>query len=142
MPRLHLPLIEPGVRICRTRLSDGMREVGPQSGALRRPFAGPLVRSAGPDPVAEVLGNMATLRIVTASGTLPKSGPFPPPALPGLDGTMDLSDSPSGPACPSRASGWLTQPPPGVSRVACVLPVQTCHRHYPGGIVAGIGLLP
>ena len=112
MPRLHLPLIEPGVRICRTRLSDGMREVGPQSGALRRPFAGPLVRSAGPDPVAEVLGNMATLRIVTASGTLPKSGPFPPPALPGLDGTMGLSDSPHGRACPSRASRWQAVLPP------------------------------
>src|SRR6267154_891869 len=112
MPRLHLPLIEPGVRICRTRLSDGMREVGPQSGALRRLFAGPLVRSAGPDPVAEVLGNMATLRIVTASGTLPKSGPFPPPALPGLDGTMGLSDSPHGRACPSRASRWQAVLPP------------------------------
>src|SRR5438552_6055764 len=55
---------------------------------------------------------------------------------------MDLSDSPGGPACPSRASGWDTHPPPGVSRVASVLPVQTCRRHYPGGIVAGIGLLP
>jgi len=72
----------------------------------------PLVRSAGPDPVAEVRGNMATLRIVTASGTLPKSGPFPPPALPGLDGTMGLSDSPHGRACPSRASRWQAVLPP------------------------------
>jgi hypothetical protein len=31
------------------------------------------------------------------SRTLPKSGPFPPPALPGFDGTMDLSDSPRRP---------------------------------------------
>src|SRR5260370_21878250 len=31
---------------------------------------------------------------------------------------MDLSDSPDGPAYPSRASGWVTHPPPGVSRVA------------------------
>src|SRR5438093_10279828 len=46
---------------------------------------------------------------------------------------MDLSDSPRGPACPSRASGWVTHPPPGVSRVARALLVQTCRRHYPGG---------
>jgi hypothetical protein len=46
---------------------------------------------------------------------------------------MDLSDSPSIPACPSRASGWITHPTPGVSRVASDLRVQTCHRHYPGG---------
>jgi hypothetical protein len=112
MLRLHLPLIEPGVRICRTRLSDGMREVGTQGGALRRPFTGSLVRSAGPDPLTEVLGNMATLRIVAASGTLPKSGPFPPPALPGLDGTMGLSDSPHGRTSPSRASRWQAVLPP------------------------------
>jgi hypothetical protein len=33
-------------------------------------------------------------------------------------------------------------PTAGVSRVASVLPVQTCCRHYPGGIVAEIELLP
>jgi len=46
---------------------------------------------------------------------------------------MDLRDSPSGPACPSRASGWLTPPTLGVSRVASDLRVQTCRRPYPGG---------
>src|SRR5581483_7384629 len=55
---------------------------------------------------------------------------------------MDLSDSPGSPAYPSRASGWVTHPPPGVSRVAFVFRMQTCRHHYPGGIVAGIGLLP
>ena len=55
---------------------------------------------------------------------------------------MDLSDSPGGPVCPSRASGLVTHLPLGVSRVASVLLVQACCRHYPGGIVAGIGLLP
>ena len=47
------------------------------------------------------------------------SGPFPPPALPGFNGTTGLSATPGGPACPSRASGWgHAPPPPGVSRVA------------------------
>lgn len=34
------------------------------------------------------------------------SGPFPPPELPGFDGTTGLSATPTGPACPSRESGW------------------------------------
>src|SRR5262249_25047528 len=37
--------------------------------------------------------------------TLFRSGPFPPPELPGLNGTADLSASPGRPACPSRVSG-------------------------------------
>src|SRR5206468_7084172 len=39
-------------------------------------------------------------------------GPFPPPALPGFNGTTNLSVTPRRPACPSRASGWssLTTP--------------------------------
>jgi len=56
---------------------------------------------------------------------------------------MDLSDSPSRPACPSRASGWTSRRPRlGVSRVASDLPVQTCRRHYPGGTAGGIVSLP
>ena len=62
-----------------------------------------------------------------------KSGPFPPPALPGFDGTTNLSATPHGPTCPSRVFGWETSPTAGVSRVALDLPVQTCRRHYPGG---------
>ena len=46
---------------------------------------------------------------------------------------MGLSDTPGSPACPSRASGWVTRPPLGASRVALDLPVQPCRRHYPGG---------
>ena len=34
------------------------------------------------------------------------SGPFPPPELPGFNGTTSLSATRCGPACPSRASGW------------------------------------
>src|SRR6516162_7437125 len=46
---------------------------------------------------------------------------------------MDLSDSPGSPAYPSRVSGWLTQPPLGVSRVALDPLLQACRRQYPGG---------
>ena len=49
---------------------------------------------------------MVTLPIRATSGPLPKSGPFPPPALPGFDGTMSLSDSLRDRLRPSRASRW------------------------------------
>src|SRR3954464_11634989 len=62
------------------------------------------------------------------------SGPFPPPALPGLDGTSGLSATPGGPACPSRASGCgpLTRTAWGFP---CCLgsPLRACRRQYPGG---------
>jgi hypothetical protein len=63
------------------------------------------------------------------------SGPFPPPALPGLTGTTNPSAIPAGPACPSRASGC--KPLPHTDRdFPCCLgsPLRTCRRQYPGGI--------
>jgi hypothetical protein len=62
------------------------------------------------------------------------SGPFPPPALPGLDGRTGLSATPGRPAWPSRVAGRShALPPPGASRVSWGLRVRACHRHYPGG---------
>jgi len=55
---------------------------------------------------------------------------------------MSLCDSSVSPACPSRASGWVTHPLAEISRVASDLPVPTCRRHYPGGTVGGIESLP
>src|SRR6516162_9093904 len=60
-----------------------------------------------------------------------KSGPFPPPELPGFNGRMDLSDSRSR----RRPSGgvWGGNPrvigSPPITRVA----LSTCRAHYPGG---------
>ena len=62
------------------------------------------------------------------------SGPFPRPALTGFIGTTSLSVAPVGLACPSRASSWESRAPTeGVSRVASVLRLPACRRHYPGG---------
>ncbi len=69
------------------------------------------------------------------SQACPKSGPFPPPALPGITGTTSLSATPFGPACPSRVSGWCLTTTAGASRVASDLPLYTCRRQYPGGTV-------
>ena len=48
---------------------------------------------------------------ITPTGLSPASAAaslaaLPPPALPGFLSTMGLSATPTGPACPSRASGW------------------------------------
>ena len=105
--RFHLPLVELDVRISRIQLSDGIRGRGPRHSHWSRMSSPSLwLVPRRPGHLVEVLGNMATLQTLAVSRTLPKSGPFPPPELPGFDGTMSLSDSPRGPACPSRASGW------------------------------------
>ncbi len=63
-----------------------------------------------------------------------KSGPFPRPALPGVNGTTSLSVIPDDPACPSRETCWEPRPPiAGTSRVACRFLFHACRRHYPGG---------
>ena len=49
---------------------------------------------------------MVTLPTGATSGPLPKSGSFPPPALPGFHGTMSLSDSLRNRTHPSRAVRW------------------------------------
>ena len=70
-------------------------------------------------------------RPLSPSQAYPKSGPFPPPALPGITGTTSLSATPYGPDCPSRVSGWCLSTTAGASRVASDLLVYTCRRQYP-----------
>jgi len=121
--RLHLPLIEPDRRISRIRLSDRIQAAahGPARRPRLRRRPKPLPRC--PSRETEVLGNMAILLTLTASAALLKSGPFPPPALPGFDGTAGLSATPHGPACPSRASGWSDGPPLGLP---VLRPISLC----------------
>ena len=62
------------------------------------------------------------------------SGPFPPPQLPGLDGTTNPSATPASPACPSRASGCRPLPHTDWGFPCCLgSPLRTCRRQYPGG---------
>jgi hypothetical protein len=109
MLRFHSPLIEPDVQISRIRLSDGGIRGG-QHTASMEPMPSLVLEFVPqrPDLLLEVIDNMVTLQTLVTSRTLPKSGPFPPPELPGFIGTMSLSDSPGGPVGPSRASGWCT----------------------------------
>jgi hypothetical protein len=56
---------------------------------------------------------------------------------------MNLSDFLSGPAYPSRVSGYGYAARTAQDLPCCVdLPMQTCRRLYPGGIARGFGLLP
>jgi len=86
MLRLHIPLIEPDVRISRIRLSDKascvLWHAAPP--VASEPFLGFVGSRQSPGPA---------LRPALALNW----GPFPQPALPGFDGTTDLSATPSGP---------------------------------------------
>ena len=54
----------------------------------------------------EVIGLHHSPRPFPRRASFWNSGPFPPRELPRFPGTTSLSATPSGPACPSRASGW------------------------------------
>src|SRR5450755_4518774 len=142
VPRFHLPLIEPDVRICRIRLSDGIRPAA--HGPTRRPD---LHRRPSPFRRRRIVGwrfeaTWPLSRLLTTSRTLPKSGPFPPPALPGFGGTTSLSATPHGPACCSRASGWRHVATAGASRVAFVLLCRHAVATTPAGPSRGSGCSP
>lgn len=60
-----------------------------------------------------------------------KSGAFPPPELPGFDGTMTLSDSrlDHRPLSGGENATLIQSGPPPITR----LTLPTCRAHYPGG---------
>ncbi len=60
-----------------------------------------------------------------------KSGSFPPPALPGFNGPMTLSDSPLMPSPRSDVEAATLTPngSPPITRTT----FPTCRAHYPGG---------
>src|SRR6202011_3449070 len=64
-----------------------------------------------------------------------KSGPFPPPALPGFDSTMTPSDSRLDRRPERRRRGCWPRPQ-RVSPVARIT-FPACHAHYPGESVGG-----
>ena len=80
---------------------------------------------------------------LATSAAHPKSGTFPPPALPGFPGTASLSATPDGRACPSRASRWeLVLPPLGFP---VLRPISCCQHAValtPVGPQAGSGCSP
>ena len=92
--RFHISLIEPDMRISRIRLSDGHR---------LQAHATYSVKATSPEGQAcsgiawSFFGGyrLAPLsRPLFPSQAGPKSGPFPPPALPGFTGTTGLSAPP------------------------------------------------
>src|SRR5262245_3951461 len=72
----------------------------------------------------------------TRTSTL-NGGPFPPPALPGFDGTTGLSATSGRPACPSRASGWWSNHHSPRLPVFRMPPRSACCRPYPGETIGG-----
>ena len=135
VPRFHIPLVEPDVRISRIRLSDERRLQAHATYYVRATSPGGQACSGiawsffGGNRLAPLSNPLFP------SQACPKSGPFPPPALPGIIGTTSLSATPYGTDCPSRVSGWWLTTTAGASRVASDLPLYTCRRQYPGGSV-------
>src|SRR6202040_201713 len=64
-----------------------------------------------------------------------KSGPFPPPALPGFDSTMTPSDSRLDRRPERRRRGCWPRPQRGSPGARITFPA--CHAHYPGESVGG-----
>ena len=141
VPRFPPPLIERSVRISRTTLSDWLhreahdiaRDRSRLSGGHRLRLAAELL------PTAAGASGVCRLLPITmpspSSGAHQKSGPFPPPALPGLSSNMTLSDtrrhrrlSATLRPLPSCQNG-----PPPITRIT----LPTCRAHYPDGSETG-----
>ena len=123
VPRFHIPLVEPDVRISRIRLSDERRLQAHATYYVRATSPGGQACSGiawsffGGNRLAPLSNPLFP------SQACPKSGPFPPPALHGIIGTTSLSATPYGTDCPSRVSGWWLTTTAGASRVAADLPL-------------------
>ena len=91
VPRFHIPLVEPDVRISRIRLSDERRLQAHATYYVRATSPGGQACSGiawsffGGNSLAPLSNPLFP------SQACPKSGPFPPPALPGIIGTTSLS---------------------------------------------------
>ena len=75
----------------------------PRTSSTRRPHVTP---SGVSEHFLKLPGSPQSPCPVPLPTSLSNQGPFPPSALPGFLSTMGLSATPTGPACPSRASGW------------------------------------
>ncbi len=79
---------------------------------------------------------MSSSRRVPSGCLVAFLGPFPPPALPGLNGTMTPSDSRLD-RRPGRRRRGRKPRPERVSPVAHII-FPACHAHYPGGSDEGV----
>ena len=134
-PRFPSPLLKPDVRISRIRLSDRFHREGHDIVPVTRGAcaAGSSIFASRHSSFGQVrqLQVFAGQRPITltspSSRAHQKSGPFPPPALPGFIGHTTLSDS-RWQRHPSRLPSCQT----GLPRLPAS-PLPACRAHYPGG---------
>ena len=142
--RFPSPLIEPDVRISRIRLSDWLhrqahaRKHGPQASSARRTLYLRLSTQLSlKDPALFGVCRLSPITFTSPSlKARQKSGSFPPPALPGLNGRMALSDSRQ---CrrlsatlrplPSHQTGLPRLPEPPFRRAAPTTPADRAGAH-------------
>jgi hypothetical protein len=98
-PRFPSPLIERSVRISRTTLSDWLHRKAHDEVRVRSRMSGGCRLRLAAELLPTAPGNSGVCRLSPITMPSPsseahqKSGPFPPPALPGLSSTMTLSDT-------------------------------------------------
>jgi hypothetical protein len=109
-PRFPSPLIERSVRISRTTLSDWLHCKAHDEVRVRSRMSGGCRLRLAAELLPTAPGNSGVCRLSPITMPSPsseahqKSGPFPPPALPGLSSTITLSDTRQGrrPTTPLR----------------------------------------
>ena len=143
--RFPSPLIKPDVRISRIRLSDWFHRkahgggrvdvVAEQWAMATRPAHDGVRLRRAVKLLQKRPDTQAVFQAHRQSPTSPskahqKSGPFPPPALPGLNGRMTLSDSRPARRLAQRGGRHPRRDgSPPITRIT----FPTCRAHYPGG---------
>src|SRR5262245_51238611 len=131
MLRFHISLIEPDVPNEGIRLSDGLHRPTHRY-ARQRTFRRPV--QLLPRPPNRWCWGCETSRsipwLLVASRAHPKSGPFPPPALPGFPGTTNLSATPRRPGL-SLAGVRLGAPSSHRWGFPCCLSIPLAHMPSP-----------
>ena len=110
--------------------------------AQRLLLAGQLVPLATAESLLEVVGNMATLRTLGHRQNTPEVRPLPSTGITRFQRYYEPVRLLRQPSLSLTGVRLGSHPLAQVSRVASVLLIPTCPRHYHGGTVAGFGLLP
>ena len=145
--RFPSPLIKPDVRISRIRLSDWFHRAAHGGGRVRCVLPKQWAMADAPSntdrrpssPRGKLLQKrpdtqgcsrlIANHRSSAPSKAHQKQGPFPPPALPGLNGRMALSDSRPTAACAT----WGLPAPVETGLPDDRITLPACRAPYPGG---------
>jgi hypothetical protein len=117
-------------------------DVRPAAASGGTAFTGHVVPAAVAESLLEGIGNRATLPTLDHCQDAPEVRPLPSTGITRRGRYYEPVRQPPTARPVPRGRPVRATATVGASRVACVFPVQTCPRPYPGGTVARIGFLP